>query len=318
MVTVLTSHHSIWHPEQAVAQLIQEYQTQGRATVDLHNEGPCADTIGLYRLLDSVCQQFGFDPAQIEIITANQEEQHSQYRITVKNNLHWFSKTLTAYHSLGPLAPKNFNNLFGCLYNVPSWDRLCLLSYIHRTSRHSSLLTCNGTWQPDCYNTYYLNSLVDHAPTELANVAEYLKTNPCAALDDVADAKPVTAEHQMQVWHLYSDFFVDIVAETYNTGLSFFVTEKTLRPMLALTPFVVNAPPGYLSMLKYDFGFRTFSSWWDEDYDNLQGYERIQRIYKIVDQLSQLDPAQWRDMYTDMLPTLVHNQQHLLTYEQRR
>ena len=318
MVKVLTSHHSIWHPEQVVAQLIQEYQTQGRAAIDLNNEGPCADTIGLYRLLDGVCQQFAFDPAQIEIVTANREEQHSRYRITVRNNLHWFSKTLTAYRSLDALAPKNFNNLFGCLYNVPSWDRLCLLSYIHRTTQHSSLLTCNGTWQPDRYNTYYLNTLIDHAPTELANVAEYLKTNPSAALDDVAEAKPVTAEHQMQVWPLYSDFFVDVVAETYNTGLSFFVTEKTLRPMLALTPFVVNAPPGYLSMLKYDFGFRTFDAWWDEDYDNYQGYERIQRMYQIIDQLDKLSAAQCQDMYADMMPVLQHNKQHLLTYEQRR
>lgn len=316
MVKVLTSHNHIWHPEQVIVDILKEYQTQGRVEIDLNGEGPCADTIGLYRLLDYVCSRFGIDPQTVSIVTANFEEQHPQYQI-IRQPQHWIPSTVRAWN--GAAVPvKNFVNLFGCLYNVPSWDRLCLLSYIHRTSPHSNLLHCNGTWQSHCYNTYYLNNLVDAAPGELNNVVSYLQTLPGPALNDVADAKPLTAEHMMAVYPLYSEFFVDVVAETYNTGLSFFITEKTLRPMLALTPFVINAPQGYLSTLRSDYGIRTFDQWWDESYDQYQGYERIQHIYRVIDQLNELNSEQWQQMYQDMLPTLQHNQQQLLAYEQRR
>lgn len=317
MVKILTSHHQIWHPERVATAIIKEYQTYGQCVIDLNAEGPCADTIGLYRLLDDICKQFDFDPKNIKILTSNGQEPSGRYPVIVRNNDHWFPSTIAAYKNLPTLGPKNFSKLFGCLYNVPSWDRLCLLSYVWRTSQHSNFLACNGVWEPDKYNTYYLNTLIDHAPNELLNVAQYLQTAPKPAMSDTAAGKPATAEHTMQVWSFYQDFFVDIVAESYNIGLSFFSTEKTLRPMLALTPFIVNAPRGYLSILKYDYGFKTFSAWWDESYDEFQGYERIQKIYQLISQLDTLEPLQWQQMYEEMIPTLEYNKQHLLNYEQR-
>lgn len=318
MVKVLTSHHSIWHPEKVAAEIIKEYQLLGHCTVDLNNEGPCADTIGLYRLLDLVCDQFGFLPGNITIITANYEEHSDRYSIKIQNNDHWYRPTIRAYQSLETLPAKSFSRLFGCLYNVPSWDRLCLLSYVWKNSKHINVLACNGTWRPNCYNTYYLDSLIDHAPEELSNVAEFLASNPQPALKDTKHGKPLTAVHMMQVWPLYSDFFVDLVAETYNCGLSFFSTEKTLRPMLALTPFIINASRGYISMLKHDLGFQTFDRWWNEDYDNYQGYERIKKIYELISDLDNQGLDQCRKMYESMMPVLEHNKQQLLTYEQRR
>lgn len=317
MVKVLTSHNHIWHPEQVAVDILKEYHTQGRVVINLNGEGPCADSIGLYKLLDYICDHSDIKAKDVTIVTNNFEEQHPHYRIK-REPQHWIKSTLQAWRQHSKLAPKNFDHLFGCLYNVPSWDRLCLLSYVHRTSPHSNLLHCNGTWESDKYNTYYLDSLIDHAPSELLNVATYLQTNPGPALSDTATAKPVSAEHMMAVYPLYSKFFVDIVAETYNAGLSFFITEKTLRPMLALTPFVINAPQGYLSTLQFDYGIKTFHDWWDESYDQYQGYQRVQKIYNIIDSLNAQTPEQWRSMYQDMLPTLKHNQQQLLKYEQRR
>lgn len=318
MVKVLTSHHIIWHPELVVAKIIKEYQTTGQCLIDLNAEGPCADTIGLYRLLDAVCEQFEFDTKKICIRTANHEEQSDRYRIEILHNDHWFGSTIAAYRTLPQLPQKSFEHLFGCLYNLPSWDRLCLLSYIWRNSPQSNLLSCNGSWLPDQYNTYYLNSLIDHAPQELLNVANYLASNPQPALNDTAHGKPITALHMMQVWPLYSKFFVDVVAETYNMGMSFFCTEKILRPILALTPFIVNAPAGFISILRHDFGFETFDQWWDEDYDNYQGYERIQKIYQIIDELDHQSPQHWQKMYQEMMPVLEHNKKQLLKHEQRR
>ena len=315
MITVLTSHEHIWDSDKLTADIIYEYQTRGSVHIDLNNEGPCADTIGLYCLLDYVCSKFNIDPAVIKITTVNFEEQHSTYTIEKKSQ-HWIQTTINSWKQLNQLPAKNFSKLFGCLYNVPSWDRLCLLSYIDRNSKHKNQLHCNGTWEANRYNTYYLNTLIDHAPNELSNIVSYLQNaKPKSALADIAFNKPITATQMMSVYPIYQHFLVDVVAETYNSGLSFFITEKTIRPMLALTPFVIQGPQGFLSTLKSDYNIKSFDQWWDEDYDNYQGYERIQKIYKVIDYIDSLTVEQQQKMYNEMMPILNHNFQQILTHD---
>ena len=79
----------------------------------------------------------------------------------------------------------------------------------------------------------------------------------------------------------YRSIFLDLVIETYIAGISFFPTEKTLRPIIAKTPFVVMGPAGYLSNLQR-MGFKTFSKWWDEGYDNFSNRQRIIEIKNIL------------------------------------
>jgi hypothetical protein len=309
MVIVKTSHNKIWNPEQVAVDIVKEYQDRGRVVVNLNSEGPCADSVGLYRLLDYLCDRLSIEKARIAIETVNFEETHPEYRI-VKKPQHWIKQINTVFDSLNFVPEKSVSaNLFGCLYNVPSWDRLCILAHAHKLS-NSCVLHCNGTDIPHRYNTYYLDSLADHAPQELSAVAEYIKTQPRAALNDVYN-KPVEPRDLMQVTELYNQFFVDIVAETYTQGLSFFITEKTLRPMLALTPFVAQAPQGFLSTLRSDYGIRTFDQWWDESYDQAQNYDRIKKIYAVMTSLDQLTLPQREQMYSEMLPVLHHNQKRI-------
>jgi len=312
MILVKTSHSKIWNPEKVVSDIIKEYTQQGNALINLNSEGPCADAIGMYALLDYVCDSHNFDKTKITIQTSNFEEQHSEYTIK-KTDQHWIKKTISAFNAINFTPSKQTaQNLFGCIYNLPSWDRLCLLSYIHRTNKHPSLLQCNGTWQPHRYNSYYLDSVTDYCPEEFFNITDYLKTNPTTVLQDLTD-KPITASEMMKVVSLYNDFFIDIVSETYTHGLTFFITEKTLRPILAITPFIINGPQGYLSTLKSDYGIKTFSNWWSEDYDQYSGYQRLQEIYKVIDYLSSMSITKIQSMYIDMLPTLRYNYNHLIT-----
>lgn len=311
MVLVKTSHSKIWHPEKIAADIIKEYNQQGSVLISFNSEGPCADAVGIYAMLDYICETHGFDKTKITIQTANFEELHPEY-IIKKLDQHWVKRTISAIKPIGFNTAKQVTqNLFGCLYNVPSWDRLCLLSYIQRTNKHTSLLHCNGTWEPHRYNSYYLDTVTDYCPEEFFNIADYLKTNPTSALEDLTD-KPVTADDLIKVIVLYNDFFVDIISETYTHGLTFFITEKTLRPMLAMTPFIINGPQGYLSTLKSDYGIKTFSQWWDESYDNYQTYDRIKKIYQVIDYLDQLTPSDRVSMYNDMSKVLEHNYQRML------
>ena len=80
-----------------------------------------------------------------------------------------------------------------------------------------------------------------------------------------------------QTERVYKNFLIDIVAETFTTGDCFFITEKTVRPMLLKKPMIVMGSQDCLNYLR-QMGFRTFGDFWDETYDGYKGRERYLRI----------------------------------------
>ena len=87
--------------------------------------------------------------------------------------------------------------------------------------------------------------------------------------------------------------------------------------MLLKKPMIVMASANYLEHLR-QMGFRTFSDFWDEDYDGYEGTDRYNKILKLIDKLSQLSVDQLETMYWDMQYTLNHNYNLLVsqTYKQ--
>jgi hypothetical protein len=112
----------------------------------------------------------------------------------------------------------------------------------------------------------------------------------------------------------YNFFAVDIVAETMFDSPHVFISEKTLRPILLKTPFVMFGPCGTLAYLK-SFGFKTFDLFWDESYDLIiDPVDRFMATTKIVSFVDQLTLAELKDIYESMLPILEHNRKTLIKY----
>jgi hypothetical protein len=108
---------------------------------------------------------------------------------------------------------------------------------------------------------------------------------------------------------------VEIVCETFLTGNNFYPTEKTWRPFICRTPFLMIGPRNFLANLK-KLGFQTFGQWWDESYDQDadldNGRVAINSIQQTQSRLSMLDPQELESMYIDMKDTLDHNYQHFM------
>lgn len=314
MITILTSHNHIWQIDQVVIDTIKEYQELGQATIFLNNEGPCCDSVGLYRVLNNVCDKFNFDKSKITILTCNREEHHDDYTIKILDQP-WVNQTFKSCLLHGYTRDDFYKrkiilkNLFGCLYNIPSWNRLNLVAYIKNHTKRSSLLACNGTWEAHCHNSYYLNSVTDFCPTEIYNIVDLIRDG-IYALPGHPGTKPSPIENT-KILEYYNDFFIDVVAETYTNGLTFFPTEKTFRPIYAMTPFIIFGPQGFISTLKSDYGFKSFDKWWDESYDTYQNYERIQKIYGVIDYIDRKSDSELIDMYHDMTDTLEYNFEQL-------
>lgn len=106
------------------------------------------------------------------------------------------------------------------------------------------------------------------------------------------------------------DSCIALVNETRAFTPTGAVSEKTLLPMMLLRPFVVLGSPHILKYIK-ELGFRTFSDFWDESYDEIENHEeRVQAVLKLVDQLFELTWSDLLALYEEMKPVLIHNFLH--------
>jgi hypothetical protein len=99
------------------------------------------------------------------------------------------------------------------------------------------------------------------------------------------------------------DSLVYLVTETLFYGRRSHLTEKTFKPICLGMPFILAGPRGSLEYLR-SYGFKTFSSIWDESYDLLPDNERLSAIADLVKYLGTLDQQK---LQQDLAPIVEHN-----------
>lgn len=324
MIVLTVSDNILYNQPEFVMSAIYDMQLTGSVTISTA-EAPSFDSNELYNLLDAICSKFNFDPAKINIVTANPYERHAQYKI-VHCDFVWVQSTVEQYLSAGFSAEQFENqkkidkNIFGSFNNRPTWYRLCLVNHLRKYT-NKSVVSCNTSWDEASPNRIPFDALATHVPPEeYYKVIELIKTCPIEL-----PSGPITKEQKTyhafektltSLMPLYNDFFVDVIGVTFTVGDTFYMDEKEVRPMLCLTPFILYGTNGHLESLR-GRGFKTFNSWWNEDYDRYSGYQRLQEIYKVIDYLASMSVVELQSMYRDMLPTLKHNYNQLITqYEQ--
>jgi hypothetical protein len=130
-------------------------------------------------------------------------------------------------------------------------------------------------------------------------------------LDEI-NTFPILQPANINILKFYPKFFVEIVNLTFFSGNTFYVDEKIWRPMLALTPFMVQGPANLIKNLRR-IGFKTFHSWWDEGYSEDPDDCQVGYMLENVNRISRLSIWELQAMYNDMMPTLEHNRDLLLS-----
>lgn len=106
---------------------------------------------------------------------------------------------------------------------------------------------------------------------------------------------------------LFLDSCINLVTETSYVDNELFLSEKILKPILSYQPFIVFGPYGYLAELK-KYGFKTFSDFWDESYDDIQDpVERMKSLISLVKSLNNKSIEELNDIYKSTIPTCIHN-----------
>ena len=112
----------------------------------------------------------------------------------------------------------------------------------------------------------------------------------------------------------YLDSYFNIVTETCFSDGQIFFTEKILKPMMCLQPFIVLSSPNYLKKLK-GLGFKTFDSIWDESYDSIiDNEDRLIKIFDLILEISNWSLEECEKNYKSVLDICIYNRNHLATF----
>jgi hypothetical protein len=107
----------------------------------------------------------------------------------------------------------------------------------------------------------------------------------------------------------YLECFCSIVNETRFAQPTANFSEKTLIPLSIGVPFILVAPPYTLEYVQ-KLGFKTFSKWWNESYDQIENHtDRMLQIFEIIDFINSKSIDELQTMRTEMQEVLEHNKQ---------
>lgn len=101
--------------------------------------------------------------------------------------------------------------------------------------------------------------------------------------------------------------FVNIVTESSYEDNFIFFTEKTFKPIYCAQPFILIGNPYSLRKLK-ELGFKTFSQWWDESYDEEVDFtRRYEKIVKLMEDISSWSLDECLNITQQMEEVFIHN-----------
>ena len=107
----------------------------------------------------------------------------------------------------------------------------------------------------------------------------------------------------------YSSTFINVVGETLYSSNTLFLSEKTWKPMIVGSPFIIVGSPGVLRYLKNE-GFRTFDRWIDESYDNeINHAKRFNKIVNLIRDLSKKPIKELVQIRKEMMEVCFHNKE---------
>lgn len=297
----------IWNHDEFLQFLVDN---QGQdIELNLNNEGSCLISNGVYAMLDK------FDFKSVTIHTYNAIEQHDRYKIVLDPNyLMFFSVPFinyTEYHHW------NRNTVFGVFYNRALWYRIGLAATLQHD--YPQLTTLNFRYSPhnvDQRKEFELAELFNADPDSVTKFMSVYQQWPVQLeKQDGYTVGVTTRQHTNQLAQFYPDFLIDVVAESFVEGRTFYATEKVVRPMLLKKPFIVMGSKCFLIYLR-QLGFRTFHDFWDEDYDGYAGKSRYRAILKLIDELAQRQD--FDTLYKGMQEVLDHNYNLLVTKSYNR
>jgi hypothetical protein len=313
IINIPTNDSSIINRDEVLCKLIYDMSINQPIGIKLNPEGPCADSLGLYDLLDTLTLEFKYTKSQITITTCNLIEQHSEYNIGIMPQMKYLHAAREFSNT--PIKPKQFDQNFkhfGNFIGHGNIHRLHLASYLYQQHFSKTLQSYHYDRHAEYHKKFVgVEELMfdNYSWDEIQAAIDFLKQTPITV--DQINEYPILNPATLNITKVYDQFFVEVVNLTYFSGNTFYIDEKIWRPMLMRTPFLVQGPQNYLINLR-KLGFKTFDQWWDEGYSEDPGRTQIDGLIANINQLARQSTHSLESLYAEMQPVLEHNYQRLM------
>jgi hypothetical protein len=310
----------IWRNPAYVKQKLNNVNSTDSVELDFFYEGPCLKRIGLLDILKNCQTQditlvnypnlFGPIPYQIEYANPHVPRQLS----------HFFTMSLD-YWIDNIAGIKQDAYVFGLFLGRDTVARNSILYDIVHEFPGKFLLSklkSNEFVNPwKCLiGSQAIDFELEDSWSDGQNIVKWLSTHPIKSLDNRGLFDQYTLGHavtEKTLLDYYDQFHIELVCETYTLGDTFFPTEKTVRPIMATKPILVYGPRHFLKNLR-KLGFETYSTCWDESYDELEGWARWQAMKQLIPNIQPSKESQTiADQNRKHLEKLIDEQ---LTFEQ--
>ena len=158
------------------------------------------------------------------------------------------------------------------------------------------------------FNSFFWNEDVNFEHLDEYNFEKF--DTSILPLDlDLKKTTPYTSTFLNIVLYFHSYIDVVTMAEYDNKGV--YLDEKIYKSFACLKPFIVAGQYKTLEVLK-KWGFKTFSSIFNEEYDNERNYvKRMNMICDEIKRLGNLSLEEVDDMYWNIKDILLYNFSHL-------
>lgn len=162
----------------------------------------------------------------------------------------------------------------------------------------------------------------------LTNNKEKLIQLDTMYLDDAPKIDKVLMVHSYnkECMPFYEETYFSVITETLcmrihshdgHAGVGRLLSEKTFKAILHKHPFIIVGVPRTLRLLK-DLGYKTFSPWINEDYDDeYDDYKRLLMINQEIKRLSELPPNELKEFLIFARKIVEYNFNILLAKGQR-
>lgn len=324
IISVATTENKIWEVENFVISLCAAMNQQSKIIIDLQNEGPDAEHIGLYNLIEACANKFNYNLNCVTLKTCNMLEKHSKINVEISNTNHLLMREIEKHYDHDQPKQDQLQH-FGMFVGRANAPRLFLSEYLNTNYKTQTVSTYHYKHNDDYHrDNIGLEELIKHFDIDdVSSYSEFITNGPYVLgnidynFDKTKYPKGIDFSsrlHQIEkesFIQLYRKFLVEIVSETFYNGNTFFITEKTFRPILLRTPFIIQGSQDYLKYLK-QLGFKTFDAWWDEGYSEDPPNWSIHEIVKVIDFIGQKTTNQLHTMYKEMQTILDHNYENLL------
>jgi len=133
------------------------------------------------------------------------------------------------------------------------------------------------------------------------------------------DVKKISGRTEVDEKYVYQNSYFSVVTETeFFNNVHNFSTEKSIKPIAQLHPFIIVGRPNTLKQLK-KYGFKTFSNFWDESYDSEENNTfRMLKVFELIKKLINLPTAEWDLLLEKIKPILIYNKELLKKYSTKK